>query len=68
MTFSTFAYVAPCRRGLYSTTVEKKAWGSILFLIAAGNTDKLIEHILRWRDADVKGFLADLLQTIPRNW
>lgn len=53
---------------MYSARIKKKAWGSILLLIAAGNTSKLIEHVLKWRDADIKIFLADLLKFLPRGW
>ncbi|TCD61994.1 hypothetical protein EIP91_007634 [Steccherinum ochraceum] len=56
------------RQGMYSMAVKKKAWGSILLLIAAGNIEKLIEHVLKWRDADLKVFLEDLLKFLPRGW
>lgn len=53
---------------MYTAGIRKKAWGSILVLVAAGNSSKLIEHVLRWRDADIKLFLVDLLRAVPRGW
>ncbi|KAH8077753.1 hypothetical protein BXZ70DRAFT_1053284 [Cristinia sonorae] len=56
------------RPGMYPARVKKKAWGSILLLISAGNTRKVIDHILTWRHTDIKLFLVDLLKVSPRGW